>query len=476
MREAGEQEAHYQGREGASYDIIRNMTEKYGGGEGGRGAPQGFETRRSNLENVLSKMNRGAETEGMGGPGFNGEHHGDVRDQAQGSLPMEETNHIENQQHLKPPSPQPHAPIKLRIAGGEVVGNTVMDGEVEAARLRTEAALASRPEVEMEKPKRRESSVAEENVTKYALNRLMLSDLQHSLTTDEDLKARVSDIVGEDVLRIFADAVSEAESSGEEMINNKNVVFLYYAVKNSTQLDLETLKKAELEPLSNLALSTALLSKLLEFISSDPALEEQLEEELGTDHLSWLREVVVTSQGRDEEFLQDPCLAPQVVPLYHTARNTVLKQALERMTSLLRKTEAILGRTTNSEDPSYNSALAKLQSLVAAPWSQQVIAVEAMKFDFQFLGTIYSFWRKVIASRARKPINPRKTKLRLDPALFTNSEQPKRSSRRRDEVITYDEDVIQTCVLRTSQHVDVKQEVMELKQEPMEEVEEVESN
>ena len=78
----------------------------------------------------------------------------------------------------------------------------------------------------------------------------------------------------------------------------------------------------------------------------------------------------------------------------------MLTQAFARLSNLYRKTEAILSKTTSSEDPTYNTALARLQSLVSAPWSQQVIAAEAMKFDFQFLSTVYTFWRKVISQKA----------------------------------------------------------------------------
>ena len=148
----------------------------------------------------------------------------------------------------------------------------------------------------------------------------------------------------------------------------------------------------------------------------------------------------------------------------------MLGQAFKRMASLNAKTEAILIRTTSSEDPAYNTALSKLHDLVAAPWSQQVIAAEAMKFDFQFLGTVYTFWRKVISQRATKQDKKaKKTKLKLDLSRFESLEKPKRSSRIRDEVITYDEDIIQSCVVRGAFQGDlVKGEQCEVKQEPAE--------
>jgi len=53
--------------------------------------------------------------------------------------------------------------------------------------------------------------------------------------------------------------------------------------------------------------------------------------------------------------------------------------------------------------------------------------------------------------------------LKLDPSSFESLDRPKRSSRRRDEVITYDEDIMQNCVTRGNRNMhDVKQEPVEL--------------
>merc|ERR1719150_3091881 len=171
------------------------------------------------------------------------------------------------------------------------------------------------------------SCTSDGEVSRFGIDKSLLLSLHMSIQTDDRLKERVSDVVGEDVLSIFVDAVSEAQSSREVRVSNKNIVFLYYAVKNSTQLDLESIKKTELEPLSNLALSVPLLSRLLAFVASDIAVKEQL----GKEQMTWLEGVTTASCKRGEEFLHDPSLAPRAVPLYHSARNLVLQQTFERM-------------------------------------------------------------------------------------------------------------------------------------------------
>ena len=94
-----------------------------------------------------------------------------------------------------------------------------------------------------------------------------------------------------------------------------------------------------------------------------------------------------------------------MVRLYHSIRNLLLGEAFSRLTSLYSKTEHILNTIDATEDAMYNAAIVRLNSLVTAPWNQQIIAAEAMKFDFDFLNHVYNFWKKVIAKRT----NPRRS-------------------------------------------------------------------
>merc|ERR1719150_295587 len=108
-------------REASSYDIIRNMTEKYGGltgggavGEGAREAVEGFETRRNHLESVLSKMNRPLDAEGMPLPEpgehqvLGGEHLNKAEEGGGGAQAV-----VEEAPPVRSRSPQQQKPIKL---------------------------------------------------------------------------------------------------------------------------------------------------------------------------------------------------------------------------------------------------------------------------------------------------------------------------------------------------------------------------
>ena len=106
--------------------------------------------------------------------------------------------------------------------------------------------------------------------------------------------------------------------------------------------------------------------------------------------------------------------------------------------------------TETTDDIIYNVSIVRLKTLISAPWNQQVIAAEAMKYDFDFLGHVYSFWKKVISQRSSKPEKKVKkiTKMK-PPTAFDNFGRPKRSRRRRNDVVTYDEDVMQNCVIKS---------------------------
>ena len=345
-----------------------------------------------------------------------------------------------------------HKPIKLKIARGEVVANTALE-KLETEEPQDDGDVDMKEEAEESNP----PLTSDENTPAWALDKRLVLDLQETLETDCELKERVSEIVGEDVLNIFATAVEEAESSEETKIDNKNVVFLYYAVKNSTNLDLTDLNKHELEPLSNLALSVPLLSNLLKFLLKDQNIKEKMQAKIGTEDFQYFEKISRTASDSGSEFLQDASVTSRVVRLYHTARNLVLSEAFGRLGSLYTKIDHIIESVETTEDVGYNVAVARFKTLISAPWNQQVIAAEAMKFDFDFLNEVYTFWKRVIARRnkpEKKPKKPLKIKP-LPPAKAADTYdifgRPKRSTRRRNEMVTYDEDIMQDCNIKPAE-------------------------
>ena len=437
IKEKENLEEHIEDHQEENYNILKNMTEKYGSNKLNL-----FESRKSNLENVLIKMNKSDEAIDEKIDDDSSDKVDEADEGNTNGMMIDKVDHqdiydFETEQKVE------YKPIKLKIARGEVVENTALE-------------TSKHNDSQMKDEVKREKTPVEINRTHpCALDKTSILMLQEKLETNTDLKERVKDIVGEDVLNIFASAVDEAETTSEDTIENKNVLFLYYAVKNSTYLDMDELNKNELEPLSNLALSIPLLSSLLTFLLKDSNIKEQIQNKIGKDQLEYFETVTKNSVKSGDEFVQDEAITPQMVRLYHSIRNLLLGEAFSRLTSLYSKTEHILNTIDATEDAMYNAAIVRLNSLVTAPWNQQIIAAEAMKFDFDFLNHVYNFWKKVIAKRnkpEKKPKKPLKIKP-LPPMKIADTYdifgRPKRSSRRRNEMVTYDEDIMQDCNIKT---------------------------
>jgi len=135
---------------------------------------------------------------------------------------------------------------------------------------------------------------------------------------------------------------------------------------------------------------------------------------------------------------------------YHISRNFVLHKILSRLSPLFQRTEDIWRRTMESEDGTYNASIARLQEIAESSWEQQVIAAEAMKYDFGFLSAIWSFWKKIVcaekAARQEKEKKKPGRKPKAKPTTEKDTGPPKRSGRLRNSVVTYDEDVLEHCV------------------------------
>ena len=324
-------------------------------------------------------------------------------------------------------------PIKLKIARGEIVQNTALENEKKLLTPDADTTQAS-------------PTSCHKQHSSWAIKKEQLMDLNQKLETDQILNMKVRDIVGEDVMNIFANAVEEAEIDTDDVVENKNVVFLYFAVKNSANLDIEEEKKKDLYPLSNLALSVPLLESLVAYLVKDSIMEENITSKIGKNDLNFFETSTKRAVQNYEEFWQDEETTQRLIFLYHSIRNHMLREIFSRLTALYSKIEHILASVT-SDDQEYNAAVAKMTSLVIAPWNQQVIESEGMKFNFEFLTQVFNFWKRVIAKRNKPEKKPKKPiKMKPLPTMKPSS----RSSRRRNEMVTYDEDIMQDCNIKMS--------------------------
>ena len=407
--------------EGHSYDVIRSMTVKYGETI----KEEGIDTKEEDTLSTVETAIKGPCTSEH----IRGEYQSQ-REEKEDQRVLEDSEDIYDFDSSEPRLEQ--KPIKLKIAKGEIVKNTALESE-EKLVSETEATQVAEATVKRQK-------------MSWAINKEELMCLNLKLETDQILNMKVKDIVGEDVMNIFGNAVEEAELDTEEVVENKNVVFLYFAVKNSANLDIDEEEKKNLYPLSNLALSIPLLESLVAYLVKDNNMEENVQSKIGKDDLSFLESSTKRAVNNNEEFWQDEESTQRLIFLYHSIRNHLLKEIFSKLTSLYSKIEHILANVT-TDDQDYNVAVTQMTSLVIAPWNQQVIEAEGMKFNFEFLTQVFNFWKKVIAKRNKPEKKPKKPiKIKPLPTMKPSS----RSSRKRNEMVTYDEDIMQDCNIKMS--------------------------
>ena len=199
-------------------------------------------------------------------------------------------------------------------------------------------------------------------------------------------------------------------------------------------------------PFSNLALSVPLLESLVAYLVKDNIIEENIQSKIGKDDLNFFESSTKRAVENNTEFWQDEGTTQRLIVLYHSIRNHLLQEIFSKLTTLYSKIEHILVNVS-TDDQEYNAAVTQMTSLVIAPWNQQVIEAEGMNFDFEFLTQVFNFWKKVIAKRNKPEKKPKKPiKMKPLPSMKPSS----RSSRRRNEMVTYDEDIMQDCNIKMS--------------------------
>lgn len=405
--------------QGHSYDVIRSMTAKYGE------TIKEEDTKEGDTLPTVETAIKGPCTS---------EHIREYQPQSDEKEDQRELDESEDIYDFDSSEPRlEQKPIKLKIAKGEIVKNTALESEEKLMKPEPETTQVAEATV-----KRQEKS--------WAIKKEELMSFNLKLETDQILNKKVKDIVGEDVMNIFGNAVEEAELDTEEIVENKNVVFLYFAVKNSANLDIEEEEKKDLHPLSNLALSIPLLESLVAYLVKDNHMEENVQSKIGKDDLNFFESSTKRAVNNNDEFWQDEESTQRLIFLYHSIRNHLLKEIFSKLTTLYSKIEHILANVT-TDDQDYNAAVTQMTSLVIAPWNQQVIEAEGMKFNFEFLTLVFNFWKKVIAKRNKPEKKPKKPiKMKPLPTMKPSS----RSSRRRNEMVTYDEDIMQDCNIKMS--------------------------
>ena len=217
---------------------------------------------------------------------------------------------------------------------------------------------------------------------------------------DEAVRSKAVALSGEEVLQRLLSSSGEVREAESQTVDSKKISQLYFTVRNSVLLDITHQTSSNLQPLSNLSLSVNLMEKLLSLLQSNQQLQSLLAEESDGDDFELFAQTVMRSGGEGEEFLSDPDRAPDMVIFYHTFRNKVLTEMISKLREMMTLLQNIIVNTENSTDKNYNLSITQMKTLIGLPWNQQVTAIEAMDFEFDFLEKFQYFWFQNIMERS----------------------------------------------------------------------------
>ena len=194
---------------------------------------------------------------------------------------------------------------------------------------------------------------------------------------NEVIKSKVSWVNNGEVLSSFNSQVSELKDEPNELVADKKLIFLFYVLKNSLVLNLSEEEKADLHPLSNLALSVEMMDGLKRMVRRYK-LSQFLLTDIVEQSFTVYCQTVDHCNKTGEFFLLDTFKAEKMIVLYHTFRNKVLRFFIEQ---LQRYGEAG-NQALDSGTMQNNRHNFLRQSILGLDWDQQVIALESMYFEF----------------------------------------------------------------------------------------------
>ena len=229
--------------------------------------------------------------------------------------------------------------------------------------------------------------------TPTILYKSSLVNLYNQIITDENMKEKVLIKVGSEAFYEFSNIVENIGSDMEDVIIfDRNVKRIFYTIQNFAFVSLTNDIDPNLyEPLSNVSLTVSLFCSLQQLIENDPRLKERVVSQFGPQVYISFCEVVSNSLWNGEDYVLTNI--QENILNYHSIRNTVLEDILLKFRSVYQKIKeedyAISG-ILYKFSKEYREAMDKLSLIMKASKNSQILEMEKLEFDFDFLKSIKS--------------------------------------------------------------------------------------
>ena len=215
-----------------------------------------------------------------------------------------------------------------------------------------------------------------------------LHSLKDFLENSKEPQERVIRGVGEQAFREFCNLVSTLEDR-TLVIEDINIRTLYYTILNFARCPV-TPEMKKYDPLSNFALKLQNFIDLRNLFRKDQNIAKIVAENLEADELDNFDRHVESLLTREKDFVQRN--QEMNIIIYHKIRNCLIDVTMSRLMVVHSKISSL---DTSSAPGIFVDSVKMLSSLMATHYNGQVLMMEKIKFNFDFLTTILDFLKKL---------------------------------------------------------------------------------
>ena len=235
-----------------------------------------------------------------------------------------------------------------------------------------------------------------------------LHDLKTVLETSQEPQNRVIKGVGQQAFKEFCNLVSTLQDKSL-VIEDINIRTLYFTILNFSKFAVNPEMK-KYEPLSNFALKLQSFMDLRNLFRKDVNIRKIVAEKLDPEEVDKFEEHVDKLAESQKDFV----LVNQEENIigYHRVRNCLIDNVMTRLRVIHTKISSF---DASSAPEIFNDSVKMLTSLMNTHYNGQVLMMEKIRFNFDFLSTILDYLRVMTPSQEEVNIKNMKQLQQLDP-------------------------------------------------------------
>ena len=326
-------------------------------------------------------------------------------EQSSGTAPHAQESSSRNVNHAAPvsnlPSPSPNT-ANVRISKEEVVRkDSTADTKMSIESIKmpdTNLSGARRSPAKTPNVIRPESRVSVDT----------LHNLKNFLEESKEPQERVIRGVGHQAFREFCNLVSTLQDRSL-VIEDVNIRTLYFTILNFSRFPVNP-DMRKYEPLSNFALKLQSFIDLRNLFRKDENIKKIVAEKLESDELDKFEVHVDGLIDSERDFIQNN--QEENIITYHRIRNCLIDVTMTRLRVVHTK---ILSLDSGSAPDIFNDSVKMLKSLMNTHYNGQVLMMEKIRFNFDFLSTILDYLKVVSQTQEEVSIKTVNNLQRLDP-------------------------------------------------------------